>query len=71
MDGGMKNTKAEDASSKVGWRVEEWARAVGLSRAFVYEILFNELDSVKVGSARIILTPPSEYLARHQPKTAA
>lgn len=50
---------------KVGWRISEWAAAVGLCRATVYNLLGDgKLCSVKSGSARIITTSPSEYLSR-------
>jgi hypothetical protein len=52
------------AASKAGWRVGEWSDAVGLCRATVYKLLATEaIASVKSGSARIILTSPSDYLA--------
>jgi hypothetical protein len=49
---------------KFGWRVPEWASSVGLSRAYVYELL-NEgkICSVKIGTARIITTHPLDYLS--------
>ena len=51
-------------NSKVGWRPKEWAQAVGLGRAQVFNLLNDgALKSVKSGSARIITTAPSEYLA--------
>jgi len=51
-------------STKAGWRVSEWAADVGLSRAFVYELLSaKKIDSVKAGNARIITTKPADYLA--------
>jgi hypothetical protein len=50
--------------TKVGWRVSEWAPAVGLSRSETYNLLAaNVIASVKSGKARIITTSPSEYLA--------
>jgi hypothetical protein len=49
---------------KVGWRPLEWARAAGVSRSYTYLLLQRGvLRSVKSGSARIIVTSPSEYLA--------
>ncbi|GEM_PF-6182557 len=52
---------------KVGWRPEEWGKAVGLSRAMVYVLISEgKLRTVKHGNgpqrARIILTQPLEYL---------
>jgi hypothetical protein len=48
---------------KVGWRVSEWAADVGISRAFAYEMIAEKtIRSVKVGAARIITTPPADYL---------
>ena len=59
----IKTNAGEVVGTKVGWRVKEWAHDTGLSRALVY-VLLPELDSVKVRAARIILTPPAEFLAR-------
>jgi hypothetical protein len=58
-----RNRLTEPQPPKVGWRVSEWTEGTGLSRAYAY-LLINEgkLRSVKSGSARIILTSPSEYL---------
>jgi hypothetical protein len=51
------------SGKKVGWRVSEWATAVGLCRATVYNLLAEgQLRSVKLGTARIILTPPADFL---------
>jgi hypothetical protein len=51
-------------SEKVGWRPKEWAHAVGLGRAQVFNLLSDgKLKSVKSGSARIIITTPSEYIS--------
>jgi hypothetical protein len=48
---------------KVGWRVSEWAPAVGLSRATVFNLLNDgAINSVKSGNARIITTSPRDYL---------
>jgi hypothetical protein len=50
--------------AKCGWRVSEWADAVGLCRASVYNLLSAKaIASVKSGSARIITTSPPDYLA--------
>jgi hypothetical protein len=51
--------------SKVGWRPAEWGRAVGLSRASVFNLLAaGAINSVKYSSrATIITTAPRDYLA--------
>jgi len=50
-------------SAKVGWRISEFADAVGLCRASIYNLLADgKLKSVKSGSCRIIVTSPAEYL---------
>lgn len=56
--------------TKAGWRVGEWTKDTGLSRATTYNLL-NEgkIRSVKSGSARIILTSPSQYLESLAGKT--
>jgi hypothetical protein len=49
---------------KLGWRLNEWCRAVGCGRSYGY-ILLNEqrIESVKLGRARIITTHPSDFLS--------
>jgi hypothetical protein len=55
---------AANAAAKCGWRVSEFAEAVGLCRASIYNLMsIGRLRSVKVGSARVIVTSPSEFLA--------
>ena len=50
--------------TKAGWRVNEWAADVGVSRAYVYNLLAAKtIASVKSGNARIITIAPREYLA--------
>jgi hypothetical protein len=54
--------------TKAGWRVNEWAHDVGLSRAFVYELLAaRKIESVKIGSARVITTTPAQFLSNCEP----
>src|SRR5262245_46405241 len=49
--------------NKVGWRVKEWCRDAALSPATAYILIADgRIESVKHGKARIILTPPKEYL---------
>lgn len=50
-----------DTAERYGWSINEWAAATSLSRARVYEIL-PDLDSVKHGTRRIILTHPRDWL---------
>ena len=57
--------QAPASPTKAGWRVNEWASDTGVSRAYVYNLLAaGEIQSVKVGSARIITTRPADFLAR-------
>jgi hypothetical protein len=54
--------------TKIGWRPLEFAEAVGLSRATVYELMADgKIRSIKHAQgkhgARIITTSPAEYLA--------
>ena len=50
-------------ADKVGWRIGEWADDVGLGRAFVCKMIAEgQIKSVKVGGARVIVTPPGDYL---------
>jgi hypothetical protein len=53
----------DQQDDKVGWRVSEWSRAVGLSRATVFNLLAaGTISGVKSGNARIITTTPLDYL---------
>jgi hypothetical protein len=50
--------------AKVGWRVNEWKREVGVGRSHVYDLLgAGKIKAVKSGKATIIITPPADYLA--------
>jgi hypothetical protein len=56
--------RAGTSSTKAGWRPLEWAADAGISRAKTYQLLASgELKSVRLGSARIIVTSPAAYLA--------
>lgn len=51
---------------RAGWRIEAWAKAVGISRAQAFVLVRKgAVRSAKVGSSRIILEPPREFLERH------
>jgi excisionase family DNA binding protein len=50
--------------AKVAWTIAEWRQAVGLSRAFVYELIAaGKISAVKVGARRLIVTPPALFIA--------
>ena len=53
------------ASERRGYRINQWAHEVGVSRAYVYASLLDKglIESVKVGRARVIVTTPDEFLA--------
>jgi hypothetical protein len=54
---------AISVTDKVGWRVNEWADAIGLGRAFTYQLISEgKINSVRIGGARIITTAPADYL---------
>jgi len=51
------------AQNKFGWRVSDWGQATSISRSRVYELLAEGLiESVWVGSRRIIITHPKHFL---------
>lgn len=53
---------------KVGWRVSEWHEKVGISRAWTFRLIkAGRIKTVKLSNARIIVTPPSEFLASLEP----
>jgi hypothetical protein len=58
-----KASKAHGGRKKYGWKVNEWADAVGCSRAYTYLLLGRGIiESVKLGRSRIITTHPGDYL---------
>jgi len=49
--------------NRFGWPIADWAAAVGLCRASVYNLLDDgAIDSAKVGKRRLILTHPRDFL---------
>jgi hypothetical protein len=45
------------------WRVNDWLKAVGISRPTLYErIREGKVDARKDGRSTVILTPPRAYL---------
>jgi hypothetical protein len=49
--------------TQVGWRPNEWAHAVGVSRWTAFQLLrTGKIAGVKIGSARVIITSPRAYL---------
>jgi excisionase family DNA binding protein len=61
----------QTALDKYGFRVPEWAAAVGTSRSSVYELLKRgEIKSVRFGGQRIIVTHPRDFLASLTSKAA-
>jgi hypothetical protein len=56
--------QVQHPAQKAAWRVGEWSRSVGISRAMTYILLKRgELASLKIGRMRFILTPPEAWLA--------
>jgi excisionase family DNA binding protein len=55
---------AHGGTKKYGWKVSEWATAIGCSRARVYQLISaGEIASVRFGASRIIRTHPETFLA--------
>jgi helix-turn-helix protein len=54
----------EAIRQKAGWNVEDWAFAVGISRAQVYNYFRDgRVPSVKLGKSRLITIQPADFLA--------
>ena len=67
----MEANKPTIPTTKVGWRPREWARDTGVSLSLTYEFLAaGRIASVKLGSARIIITSPAQFLASLQGEAA-
>ena len=53
----------ERRPEKYGWRINDWSAAVGCSRARTYELIAGgRIDTVKLGTARLVLTHPRDFL---------
>ena len=49
---------------KAAWRPNEWCASVGCCKAQFYKILgAGELETVRIGKMRFVLTPPAVWLA--------
>jgi len=53
-------------SQKAGWKMGEYCELVGFGRSKLYTLpLELQPKSVVVGARRVIIEPPSVYLARY------
>jgi hypothetical protein len=60
----VQNSHRSNAKPRAGWRPKRWADEADLSRSKTYQLIKDgTIKAVKVGSARVIITPPAEYLA--------
>lgn len=60
-----RNTPSTQQPARVGWKIDDWCRAAGLSRALFYKLPTDQRpQSVTIGTRRIIVEPPREYLAK-------
>jgi hypothetical protein len=56
-------SRAQAGRTKFGWKPREWAVAACCSRSYTYMLLAaGEIESVKLGRARVILTDPEDFL---------
>jgi hypothetical protein len=56
--------EATQTPQKLAWKPREWMNVVNCSRAKVYDLIrSHRIQSVKLDGARLILTPPDEFLA--------
>ena len=59
-------------NTKVGWRPKEWQNATSFKHSFVAELIRGKkIQSKKIGGARVILTSPQDFLARHVDESSA
>jgi hypothetical protein len=57
-------SKVRDPVTKRAWSIDEWAAAVGLSRATTYALIKDELiPTAKVYARRLVLVSPEDFLA--------
>lgn len=59
-----RRVESKPKADQLGWPVKDWEAATSLSHTTVYSLLKSgRIDSVKLGSKRLILTSPSDFLA--------
>jgi hypothetical protein len=55
-------------TEKLGWRLNQWCKATGVSRSKTYLLLTEgRIAAVKVDRLTIITTPPAAFLKAHAP----
>ena len=55
---------SNERPQKFGWRPAQWSEAAGCSRSYTYQLMAaKRLRTDKVGTMRVILTHPAEFLA--------
>jgi len=56
-------TALPQKSSKVAWKVRDWAEAVSLSQSYVHKMIAEKkIDSRRVGHTRLITTSPEDFI---------
>jgi excisionase family DNA binding protein len=54
---------ANEDVKPLAWSIDDWAKTVGCSRAYVYELLGEKkISSKKLGAKRLIMTAPLDFL---------
>lgn len=62
---GLAMASLEASQSRAGWSIPAWCASAGISRGLFYTLEGERAPrSVKLGKRRIVLEPPSDYLAR-------
>ena len=59
----MHDNQTIDSRHKAGWRIPQWCAEASVSRSTCYNLMdAKRIDAVKLGRARIVLTPPIDFL---------
>ena len=61
-----------DDVQRIAWKVRDYERAIGFGRAQIWKwIASGELETVKIGGSRVIVTRPEDFINRHRAQKAA
>jgi hypothetical protein len=57
--------------SQVAWRVPQWCDDTGVGRSKAWEMIrAGEIESIKIGAIRAIVTSPTEFINRYRSAAA-
>lgn len=67
----MAQAPSPNPTTRVCWSIKSWCNDTDLSLSFVRELISTrQVDSIKVGNKRLIVTSPSAFIASQRGSAA-